>query len=139
MPARRCRPHHWDAMAGRTAAGVAPRSAPPKPPDDPSDEIEVYARPWTSRGNAADYIRQFDPDDVEPGQRFVLWCRVSGRAQGAERNFLGHEAGLRAAVESAGGVVAEVFAFAGKGRGPGHLRRLRRAADRARELGAILL
>jgi hypothetical protein len=76
---------------------------------------------------------------VRPGDKVVLWVRVSGRAQRRRGNLKDGESFLRAQVAKCQGGVVAVVTHVGAGWEPACLARLSKAAVIARQHGAILL
>jgi hypothetical protein len=91
---------------------------------------------WPAAGNARRHIASFQ---VNPGDRFVLLCRVSSHQQGRRGNLVAQETNLREAVESHGGIVVAVKAYEWSGKGPKWFEYLNEAALSAQRHDAILL
>jgi len=93
-------------------------------------------------GRAGNYIRAFG---LRPGDKVIIWCRVSGRSQGLNGNPQNQATALRKVCEDCGAIVVDVFEIVGSGLDTGeygteeHLGMLARAAAKARKEGAILL
>jgi hypothetical protein len=90
----------------------------------------------SERADASPFVLPFH---VEPGQRFLLLCRVSSTDQGRRDNLRAQRLFLTRAVEESGGIVCAGLEFEWSGRGPQWHRKLAMAARFARRLGATLL
>jgi hypothetical protein len=88
------------------------------------------------KGNAADFISPFH---VEPGDKFVLLCRVSTSDQTKHGSLLGQRTHLTQAVEERGGIVVEVQSFEWSGRGITWLKELTQVAESTRPHDAQIL
>ena len=107
--------------------------------------LSEYLRRVLGRGDASQYVEPFD--SLEPGDRVVLWIRVSSRNKGHDVHLRNQEAYLRQKVEERGAVVVDVVSHVGPGwtvceppsydsDNPTHLRR---AARLCRREGAKLV
>ena len=95
--------------------------------------------PWERamrRGKAGEVI---EPFRVEPGEKFIVLCRVSSHQQGRRGNLLGHATVLPREVERRGGTVLKVLEYEWSGQGPGWDEILNEAGLLCLEHGAILL
>lgn len=71
------------------------------------DRPRVSARRALERGKASNYIRPIEA--IQPGDRVVLWCRVSTRWQQERKgNLDDQEANLRRVAEERGATVVDV-------------------------------
>lgn len=68
------------------------------------------------RGKASDYIQPID--EIKPGDKVVLCCRVSRRQQRHGGNLADQEANLREVVATRGACVADVVQHTGPGHDP---------------------
>ena len=83
------------------------------------------------------YIRSFGA--IQPGDKVILWCRVSGGPQGTNGNNADQEVEMRAAVEARGANVTSVEHYIGRASGDAWHAWLCRVANKAEREGAVLL
>ena len=78
---------------------------------------QAFVRYWLTPGRASEYI-EHATEEIKPGNRVVLCCRVSGHVQEKNKNLADQEKHLRERAKRLGAEVAEVVSYQGPGADP---------------------
>ena len=83
-------------------------------PYDRQARQAAFVRHWLTAGKASDYIMHAT-EEIRPGNRVVLWCRVSGHVQEKNHNLDDSELWLRKRAGEKGAIVVGVDRHTGPG------------------------
>ena len=96
---------------------------------------DAFRRRWLSSGKASDYIHHA-AEVIQPGDKVLLRCRVSGWVQARNQNLADQETNLRQAATKLGVIVVGVDRHVGSG---WDVRSLGKTAIMARQRGATII
>lgn len=83
-------------------------------PYDREARNQAFIQRWLTPGRASDYIR-YARDEIKPGDKLVLRCRVSNHVQQRNQNLADQEANLRKRARQLGAIVVAVDHHIGPG------------------------